>query len=428
MAPRAVRQPLLLTIRHGEVVTHVHDANLAAQHIESVSHGTSSRTAGNDHIAVVRHGLADTSELLTDLLSEALGTPFAGLQQAARSARQQGILGSKLANRLCRLGEAAAEVRHFSGSAMALVITSTKDAVTEAALRARSTSLPSTSACLGFETDSSGQREADLPIEMEGSTKYEVTSTDDYAVSDSGGEESKAESSLATDLGHDRGHHPRDFQKPAADMHMQLEQMRGAIGALMRCGDGRTGNIQLEQRFQQLEQQHMPPQQCVPHQQLEQHLPKQHHQQLAPGAEDAPSGVQDTSCSSTATAGGHEAAASELDLARQEVVRLTAAASEASSRMASGPLGLLAAELVVERTSLLSVLCATHPKGDLLRPMLLEMEAQGKLCRDVHECNVALAAAVARVREAEQLLLRLQGHPDCLEQTCALGDDDGRVS
>ena len=113
-----------------------------------------------------------------------------------------------------------------------------------------------------------GQRKADLPIEMEGSTKYEVTSTDDYAVSDGGGEVSKAESSLATDLGQDSGHLQSDFQKLAADVNMQLEQMRGAIGDLMRGGDGRIGNIQLEQRFQQLEQQHMLPQQCVPHQQL----------------------------------------------------------------------------------------------------------------------------------------------------------------
>ena len=33
MAPRAERLPLLLTIRHGEVVAHVHDAGLAPQHI-----------------------------------------------------------------------------------------------------------------------------------------------------------------------------------------------------------------------------------------------------------------------------------------------------------------------------------------------------------------------------------------------------------
>ena len=33
MAPRAERLPLLLTIRRGEVVAHVHDAGLAAQHI-----------------------------------------------------------------------------------------------------------------------------------------------------------------------------------------------------------------------------------------------------------------------------------------------------------------------------------------------------------------------------------------------------------
>ena len=38
---------------------------------------------------------------------------------------------------------------------------------------------------------------------------------------------------------------------------------------------------------------------------------KQHHQQLAPGVEDAPSVVQDTSCSSSASAGGHEAMADE---------------------------------------------------------------------------------------------------------------------
>ena len=165
MAPRAARQPLLLSIRHGEVVTHVHDAGLAAQHIQAVSSGTSPRTAGRDLLAAARHGLADTSELLTDLLSDALGTPCAGLQQAARSARQQGILGSKLANRLCRLGEAAAEVRHFSGTAMALVVKSTKEAVTEAAFGARSTCLPSASASPGTETDSSGSRQTSSPVE-----------------------------------------------------------------------------------------------------------------------------------------------------------------------------------------------------------------------------------------------------------------------
>jgi hypothetical protein len=147
MAPRAERLPLLLTIRHGEVFAHVHDAGLAAQHIQAVSPATLSRPAGRDPIADIRHGLADACELLTALLFDALGKPCAGLQQAARSARNHGLLDRKLAMRLCRLGEAAAEVRNCKDTAMAIVIQSTQVAVT-AARRGRPPSDPATRATL----------------------------------------------------------------------------------------------------------------------------------------------------------------------------------------------------------------------------------------------------------------------------------------
>ena len=77
----------------------------------------------------------------------------------------------------------------------------------------------------------------------------------------------------------DNGATQRDYQKLAADVNMQLEQMRGHGVGFMNVVDDRVANNQHVQQSNLLEQQHLLQQQREQLQQLEQHLIEQHHQQ-----------------------------------------------------------------------------------------------------------------------------------------------------
>ena len=95
-------------------------------------------------------------------------------------------------------------------------------------------------------------------------------------------------------------------------------------------------------------------------------------------------------------------------LVGQEVLQLTAAATAARERMASGPFRQLSTADVEARRSLLAELCETQHRGDELRSGLQQLEVQFALNLESGECDVVLADATERLRNLVQNIHDLQ--------------------
>ena len=95
-------------------------------------------------------------------------------------------------------------------------------------------------------------------------------------------------------------------------------------------------------------------------------------------------------------------------LVGQEVLQLTAAATAARERMASGPFRQLSTADVEARRSLMAELCETQHRGDELRSGLQQLEVQFALNLESGECGVVLADATERLRNLVQNIHDLQ--------------------
>ena len=101
----------------------IHDAAIAEKLILTPAAAAAAQPASEPG----KHWCASTeiqaaSQAITRQLSALLGCEYRGLQTAARAAKRRGLLTGTLANRLCRLDEAAHEVAHFSKQSMEALV------------------------------------------------------------------------------------------------------------------------------------------------------------------------------------------------------------------------------------------------------------------------------------------------------------------